>query len=90
MDADPRNVVVTDNSCDTCGTDTILVHHQSFPELRISGSSASEAARLLSERLSSEIDAVVDPIHREPVVQAIEDLRSFIERSRGAGSPSDA
>jgi hypothetical protein len=89
MDAEPHNVIVTDNSCNTCGTDTILVHHQNFPEMRISGSSAAEAARLLFERLSSEIDAVSDPIHREPVVQAIEDLRSFIERSRRAGSPSE-
>jgi hypothetical protein len=80
MNADPRNVIVTENACQTCGADTIQVHHQSFPEMHIGGPSAGEAAERLAQRLVSALDVVADPAHREPVRQAIADVKAFLDR----------
>jgi hypothetical protein len=80
MDINPHNVIVTEINCHTCGGENIHVHHQSFPELRIGGQSAGEAAERLASRLESSLDAVSDPAHRVPVQQALADLRAFLNR----------
>lgn len=41
--------------------------------------SAREAAEHLSKRLKSDLDAVSDPLHRDPVRVAIADVRAFLE-----------
>ena len=89
MNADPRNVIVTDSHCDACSTDTIGVYHQGFPELRLSAISAEAAAERLARRLEGFLDAVSDPPHREPVRRAIADVRAFLSR-RGAGHPAQS
>jgi hypothetical protein len=83
MNADPGNVIVTENACQSCGTDTIHVHHQSFPEMHIGGRSAGEAAERLAQRLESSLDVVADQAHREPVRQAIADIKAFLDRKGG-------
>ncbi len=83
MNANPKNVIVTEHACDACGAGTLQVHHQSFPEMRIGGSSAEEAAERLASRLESSLDVVVDPAHREPVRQAIADVQAFVKREGG-------
>jgi len=80
MSADPRHIVVTQSSCNHCGTDTVEVYHQGFPEMRISGTSAQQAAEHLSKELESELDSVSDPFHRDPVELAIADVQAFLSK----------
>src|SRR5690606_17080772 len=63
-----------------CGTPRVNVHHQSFPELRISGESPEQAVNDLAVRLEANLAAVSDPMHRAPVQHAIADVQAFINR----------
>lgn len=80
MTGDPRMVVVTEEFCNACGTPRVNVHHQSFPEMWISGESTDRAVDKLVTRLESNLAAVSDPMHREPVQLAIADAQAFITR----------
>ena len=40
MSNDPRRIIVTESCCHTCSAHTVLVHHQTFPELEIEALSA--------------------------------------------------
>jgi quercetin dioxygenase-like cupin family protein len=80
MTGESRRVVVTEEFCNACGTPRVDVHHQSFPEMRISGESPNQAADGLLVRLESNLAAVSDPLHREPVQVAIADVQAFIDR----------
>ncbi|HVT28010.1 MAG TPA: hypothetical protein VHE81_08345 [Lacipirellulaceae bacterium] len=80
MTMNPTNVIVTDYACKTCGGESIEVYHQGFPELRVSGQSAGEAAERLTARLESSLDSISDQAHRMPVQQAIGDIRAFLNR----------
>jgi quercetin dioxygenase-like cupin family protein len=73
-------VVVTEECCNACGIPRVEVHHQSFPEMRISGESVDQAVDELVTRLESNLTAVSDPMHRSPVQLAIADVQSFIDR----------
>src|SRR4029079_756073 len=81
MTGDPRMVVVTEEFCNACGTPRVDVHHQTFPEMRISGESVDQAVDKLLARLESNLRAVSDPMHRAPVEVAIADLQAFIDRN---------
>ncbi len=80
MTTDPQRITVTENPGEACGTERFVVCHQAFPELRIGGPSVREAAQMLADRLTSELDAVTDPTHREPAEQAIADAKALIEK----------
>jgi hypothetical protein len=80
MSADPKKVIVEENLCQSCSTQTVRVHHESFPEMRIAGMSAEQAAERLAEQLEAELDAVSNPSLREPVQRAVVDLRAFLNR----------
>jgi len=80
MTGDPAMVVVTEEFCNACGTPRVDVHHQNFPELRISGESLGQAVDELVTRLHSNLTAVSDPMHRTPVQLAIADVQAFIDR----------
>lgn len=80
MTGDPKMVVVTENFCNACGTPQVDVHHQSFPEIRFSGESPDQAADGLLDRLESNLRAVSDPLHREPVQAAMADVQAYIRR----------
>jgi quercetin dioxygenase-like cupin family protein len=80
MTGDPRMVVVTEENCNACGTPRVEVHHQSFPEMWISGESLDQAVDKLFTLLESNLSAVSDPMHRTPVQLAIADLQAFIDR----------
>lgn len=73
-------VVVTEEFCNACGTPRVNVHHQSFPEMRISSESPNQAVDGLLVRLESNLSAVSDPLHREPVQVAIADVQAFINQ----------
>jgi quercetin dioxygenase-like cupin family protein len=79
MSGDSKMVVVTEESCDACGTRRVDVHHQGFPELRIGGDTPHKAAGGLIARLRSNLGAVPDPLHRAPVEAAIADVQAFID-----------
>lgn len=82
MTGDQRKVVVTAGWCSICGTPRVKVHHQSFPEMQISGESLDQAVNELIDLLEANVVAVSDPLHRTPVVLAIADVQSFVnERS---------
>ena len=76
MTADAKKIAVTENACGSCETPTVLVFHQAFPELRISGNSAEQ----LAGRLTASVDAVTNPVKRKAVEQAIIDVRAFLDR----------
>ncbi len=78
MSSDLKRVIVTQSSCHHCGVDAVEVYHQHFPEMRISGNSALQAAERLCAHLESELDAVSDPLHRNPVQFAIADVQAFL------------
>jgi hypothetical protein len=80
MNCESQNVIVTDDVCSRCGIKTIHVYHQCFPEMRVGGQSAEEAAERLARQLERCLDAVSDPLHREPVGAAIADVRAFLGR----------
>lgn len=84
MNADPRNVIVAELPCTACSTDTVSVHHQSFPETQVGGSSVSEAAERLANQLENGLDVVTDPTHRDPIRQAIADIQAFLEEKEQA------
>jgi quercetin dioxygenase-like cupin family protein len=80
MAGDPKTVVVTEDFCNACGTPRVDVHHQNFPEMRVSGESPNQAAGGLLARLESNLRAVSDPLHRTPVQRAIVDVQAFIHQ----------
>jgi quercetin dioxygenase-like cupin family protein len=80
MAGDAKRVVVTEDFCNACGTPKVNVHHQSFPELSISGVSPDEAGETLAIRLCLNLDAVSDPSHRELVRRAMADVQAFLAR----------
>lgn len=82
MSSDPRKIIVADDACDACGTLQAVVHHQSFPAMRITGISVEDAAKNLAIRLESNLSAVSDPMHREPVQRAIADVQEFLDKVR--------
>jgi quercetin dioxygenase-like cupin family protein len=86
MAVNPEMVVVTEELCNACGTPRVNVHHQGFPEMVVSGESPRQAAGSLLTQLESNLDAVSDPTHREPVQRAIGDVQAYV--SRGADSPA--
>ena len=87
MSSDPKRVIVTQSSCHHCGVDAIEVYHQHFPEMRISGDSDHQAAERLLAHLESELDAVSDPLHRDPVQRAITDVQAFVSKQQAKRSP---
>ena len=80
MTGDSRMVVVTEEFSNACGTPRVDVHHLSFPEMRIRGASPNQAAHEMLVCLKSNLGAVSDPLHREPVQVAIADVQAFIDR----------
>jgi hypothetical protein len=86
MSSESKNIVVTASLCNACSTHTVSVFHRTFPELRLEGNSAEQAAEQLVHRLGASLDTVSDPLHREAVQAAIDDARAFIDRE-GAAHP---
>lgn len=80
MTGDSKMVAVTEEFCNACGAPRVDVHHQSFPEMRISGESPRQAASELLARLKSNLATASDPMHRAPVQRAIADVQAFINR----------
>lgn len=80
MTGDPKMVIVTEDSCNACGSSRFSAHHQSFPEMRTSGESPNQAADGLLVSLESNLSVVSDSLHREPVLAAIADVRAFIDQ----------
>jgi hypothetical protein len=78
--ADPKRIIVTESCCHACSVQNIVVHHEQFPELRIEDVSAEHAANHLVNRLEAQLGTVHDPSHREPLRQAIDDVRAFLDR----------
>jgi hypothetical protein len=78
MTANPRMVIVTEAPCHACGASQVNIHHQSFPEMWISGETPKLAAENLVIRLKTNLGAVSDPAHQEPVRCAIADVQEFL------------
>ena len=80
MSADPKRIIVTESRCPSCSVHTVLVHHQTFPELQIEGLSAEKAAGHLVNRLGATLDSALDPLHREATQHALADAQAFLDR----------
>jgi hypothetical protein len=87
MSADPRRIIVTESCCQGCDVHTVQVYHENFPEMRIEGMSAEQAADHLVDRLTANLDSVSDPSHLEAVRAVIDDTRAFLDRE-GAVHPA--
>jgi hypothetical protein len=55
-------------------------HHCDLPELSTDGDSARDAAANLVQELERERDSTPDNLHRQPLDQAIADVRAYLER----------
>jgi len=86
MNTDPRKTIVVEGLCDACGVHAFQIYHRDFPEMRIEGNSAEQAADQLVIRLTASLDNVSDSSHREAVQIAIGDARAFLNRE-GAAHP---
>jgi hypothetical protein len=80
MSNDPRRIIVTESCCHTCSVHTVLVHHQTLPELQIEALSAEKAAGQLVNRLGAALDSALDPLHREAIQLALADAQAFLDR----------
>jgi len=81
MSGEPKRIIVTESCCHACNAHTFLVHHRTFPEMRIEAMSADRAARQLANRMESALGMVSDPQNREEIRLAIDDARAFVELS---------
>lgn len=93
MNADPQRIIVTASCCEACSVDTVRVHHERFPELRVEGKTAEMAAGHLTNRLLAAQDSVSGPAHRDALRHAIDDTRAFLDftsAARGADGISPA
>ncbi len=78
MAADPKRIILTESCCQGCGVHVVLVHHETFPEMRIEALSAERATEHLANRLEAVLDSATDPSSRETVLRALADARSFL------------
>ncbi len=74
--ADPSKVIITAGAT----ANTVQVHHHGIPELRSHGESPQAAAANLVQVLTRELDGAVDDLHREPLQQALDDVKASTER----------
>ncbi len=81
MSANPQGIIVTERLCQDCGVHVLLVHHETFPEMRVEALSAERAARHLANRLEAILDSATDPSRREAVLRALADARAFVDRA---------
>ncbi len=84
MSADPKRIIVTESCCHACSGPTILVHHQTFPEMRVGGMSAKMAAGHLVNLLAAAHDSALDPSRREAVLRVLSDVQAFLDREGAA------
>jgi hypothetical protein len=82
MSPDPKRIIVTESRCNACDVHTVLVYHQNFPEMRIEGMTAEQAADHLADRLTASRDSACDQSHIEAVRIAIDDTRAFLDRKQ--------
>ncbi len=87
--ADPKRIIVTESRCRACNSRTFLVHHQTFPEMRVEAFSPDQAARRLAHGMESALGMVSDPQNRKEVQLAIDDARAFAHREACARIGSD-
>lgn len=80
MNAEPKRIIVTECRCHECSVHSVLVHHESFPELRVEDMTAEMAAGHLANRLAAAHDSVPDPAHRETIQCALADAQAFLAR----------
>lgn len=80
MNGDASRIIVVGNQCGACGADNVQVYHAQFPELRVMGVSSEEAAVRLSTKLETSLMTVSDPMHGDPVRQAIADIQVFLKK----------
>jgi hypothetical protein len=87
MTNNSESIVVTESLCSACDVHTVEIYHENFPELRVEGMSAEQAANHLADRLEAALDNVSDLLHRKSVHLALVDLRAFLDRE-GAVDPA--
>lgn len=75
MTADASLVIVS-----TGQGEQFHAYHHGFPELRADGESPAAAAANLVNDLEREIEGAPDDLHREPLRQAVADVRAFVEK----------
>jgi hypothetical protein len=75
--ADPNQVIVTAGAT----AHSVQVHHRDIPELQSHGESPELAAANLVQDLAREIDVAADDLHREPLQQALDDVKASTEQS---------
>lgn len=80
MATNTANVIVTDSLCACRAIHMRRVHHHSFPEVHVEGLTTGEAARGLVDRLGGLLDTVSSDSDRHLIEEAIDDVRTYVER----------
>jgi hypothetical protein len=80
VSADPKRIIVIESCCQACSVHVVLVHHETFPEMRVEALSAERAAGHFVNRLKAILESTPDPSRREAVLRALADAQAFLDR----------
>jgi|GEM_PF-241727 len=86
MQNELTKLIVVEGHCDCCGSPGYRVHHANFPELRVTAATVEEAAERLAKQLEGSLDTVSEPSHRDPVLQAISEVREFLSKATSSAA----
>jgi hypothetical protein len=79
MFADPNRIMVVIGPA----PETFKAHHGDIPELHSDGESPHAAVSNLAQDLERELEGAADALHRQPLEQAIADVKAYIEQEAG-------
>jgi len=78
MMTDTNCVVVEPGICACHSVHTIRAHHHDYPEIWAQGETSIEAVGQLANQLVRALDSVSSPVLRDPLVQALADVRAYL------------
>ena len=83
MNANPSQVIVTNEDFARASVHRFAAHHRTFPEVHSVGESAKEATMRLAGLLNVTLIDAPSDWRREMIVHAIEDVTAFAAGARG-------
>jgi hypothetical protein len=90
MRTDTCRVVVAPGTCACHSVHTIHAHHHDFPEIWAQGGTPAEAAAQLVNQLVRALEAVGSRRRRDSFMQALADVRAFLESLESTASEGPA
>ena len=79
METDQSRVIAIEGECDCHTVHLAKVHHRDFPHIHAEAVTPTIAAAYLAEQLTRVLDTAPDPVNREQIQKAIDDVRYLIQ-----------